>query len=200
MTKLCGIEGCGRKPCGRGMCTMHYARWQRTGSAIRPGLTRGKFPMLAEHHPQYGAWKCMRQRCYTKTNKAYYGYGARGIKVCDEWKTFAGFIADMGARPEGYSLERIDNNGNYEPSNCRWATHAEQQRNTRYNVWLTFNGETLCQSDWAARLGIHHTAIHYRVKKYGAERALTELMSKPQRKSPSHWNPKSRWASQREAK
>lgn len=134
----------------------------------------------------------MQQRCRNKSNKGYYGYGARGIKVCDEWKSFWQFLADMGPRPKGCSLERIDNNGNYEPSNCRWATSREQQLNTRKNVWLTFNGETLCQTDWARKLGVKEQVISYRVKKYGAERALAEFKSNPPRKSPSHWNPKPR--------
>lgn len=83
--------------------------------------------------PEYGAWTDMKLRCYQEKHQSYFRYGGRGIKVCDRWlESFEKFYADMGKRPEGrYSLDRIDNNGNYEPSNCRWATFFTQMSNTR---------------------------------------------------------------------
>ena len=82
-------------------------------------------------HPMYKAWTGMRQRCNNPNNTAYPNYGARGIKVCERWNDFALFVADVGERPKGMTLDRIDPNGNYEPNNVRWATKSEQQRNQR---------------------------------------------------------------------
>ena len=81
--------------------------------------------------PEYRTWKAMRQRCMNPRAKNYRHYGGRGITVCERWNTFTNFLADMGPKPKGRSIDRINNDGNYEPSNCRWATPKEQAKNTR---------------------------------------------------------------------
>jgi len=95
-------------------------------SSAARGTTHGR-----SRTPQYKAWAGMLQRCSNKNARAYKYYGARGIKACPRWFRFENFLADMGERPPGKTLDRINNDGNYEPSNCRWATPKEQQANRR---------------------------------------------------------------------
>lgn len=92
----------------------------------------------------YGSWSNAKSRCYRKRDKNFPSYGGRGIKVCDRWKdSFENFYADMGECPEGMTLDRIDNNGDYAPDNCRWATPKEQVRNRRNTTFVTFGGKTV---------------------------------------------------------
>lgn len=124
----------------------------------------------------YTNWQQMLARCTDENVVQYQDYGGRGIKVCERWRhSFPNFLADMGERPDGHSLDRIDNEGNYEPGNCRWATRTEQNRNSRRNVLLTHNGETMPISAWAERLGVDDKPIRFRIRRgWSTERALTE--------------------------
>ncbi|MDE1138152.1 MAG: hypothetical protein PW999_00565 [Paraburkholderia tropica] len=107
----------------------------------------------------------MRSRCTNPGDISYQRYGARGISVCERWDNFENFLADMGPRPtNSHSLEREDNNGNYEPGNCRWATAIEQSRNTRRNRMLTFDGRTQCVAKWADEIGIHRLTLQRRLR------------------------------------
>lgn len=106
------------------------------------------------HTPTYVSWNSMRQRCLNPKNPNYRDYGGRGIVCCDRWSSFEAFLADMGVRPAGTTLEREDNDGNYEPGNCRWATPTSQSRNRRNNLRITHEGETLLLADWSRRLGV----------------------------------------------
>ena len=115
----------------------------------------------------------MLRRCQDPNDKGYANYGGRGIKVCDRWQDFAKFFADMGKKPQGMSIERIDNNKGYEPGNCRWATPTEQGRNRRTNVLFTFQGKTLCLKEWCIRLGHPPSRIYKRIEiGWAIEKAL----------------------------
>jgi hypothetical protein len=101
-------------------------------------------------HPLYQTWHDMKERCRNPKLKQWTDYGGRGIRVCDRWRTsFAAFVADMGERPVGYVLDRTDNDGNYEPSNCRWVSRSASQRNRRGNRWVSIEGVTYLAVDLA---------------------------------------------------
>jgi hypothetical protein len=126
---------------------------------------------------EYRAWSQMKHRCSCPTMNDFSHYGGRGIKVCEAWmNSFAQFLVDMGPRPSPkYSIDRRDNDGNYEPGNCFWATIAQQNRNTRQNRLITYNGKTQCVTDWAKELGMVPVTLFTRVGKlhWSDEKALT---------------------------
>lgn len=120
--------------------------------------------MLCKEQPEYFAWHAMMSRCYRKYHQSYRNYGARGITVCSRWHSYENFLADMGRRPSTqHSLDRIDNDGNYEPDNCRWATYKEQQRNKRTSAHITIDGRTQTVSDWADEMGVSRNRIQSRI-------------------------------------
>jgi len=102
----------------------------------------------------YNIWAGMKTRCFNKNTTDYAYYGGRGITVCDEWLKFDAFYDDMGECPDGFTLEREDNDGDYTPDNCKWVSRATQNKNTRSTVFITHDGETLCLVDWAHKLGV----------------------------------------------
>ena len=124
--------------------------------------------------PEYQVWKQMRQRCANPQHPKYRLYGARGIIVCPRWQSFKAFWSDMGPCPDDHTLDRLDNDGNYEPTNCRWATRSQQGRNTRYNRLLTHNGKTMCVADWSEATGITGFTIRSRLRRgWSVERIFT---------------------------
>lgn len=142
-------------------CGCEHARRSsaRAGNMHRANITHGKTKSRA-----YSIWCSMRQRCNNENFKYFPYYGGRGIKVHDEWNaSFEAFLRDMGEPPMGYEIDRIDNNGHYEPGNCRWATRAEQQNNRRVNRFITHNGETLTIAEWSRRTGISRNTIDQRL-------------------------------------
>lgn len=129
--------------------------------------------------PTYKSWAMMKQRCMNPNYNIYERYGARGISVCEEWMTFEGFLKDMGMRPENTSLDRIDVNGNYEPSNCRWATTEEQMNNTRRNRCFMVGGENLNITQLSKKYGIYRKTLDRRLRiGWDINRALTEPIHK----------------------
>lgn len=123
----------------------------------------------------YGSWAAMKRRCMAINSSDYRRYGGRGITVCDRWKTFVNFLADMGERPLGKSLDRIDNTGNYEPGNCKWSTQKEQASNTRTSVHMTLNGETRTMKEWSRRIGLCYQTLQARYHSGWSDfKALTE--------------------------
>lgn len=121
----------------------------------------------------YGRWRRMIQRCSDPNADDYIHYGARGIKVCERWQSFANFLADMGEPPTGHSLDRINPSGDYSPDNCRWVTQSVQMRNTRATRYISFGAKTQCLSDWAAELGIDTSTLRYRLQNWPIEKALS---------------------------
>jgi len=128
--------------------------------------------------PEYHIWDAMKQRCRNPKDKNYLNYGGRGIMLAECWNRYEQFIADVGRRPgPNYSLERNNVNGNYEPSNCRWATTWEQSRNRRDNRFVTYKNETMCVTDWSERTGISVATISDRLDRgWDIEKALTQCV------------------------
>lgn len=123
--------------------------------------------------PEYKSWDNMMKRCYNKKAKGYKNYGGRGISVCERWHDFRNFYADMGPRPEGCTLDRLNTNESYGPENCRWATRREQDRNRRDNKVIEANGSRMIISDWATMLGVSIDWINRRLAKgYAMEEVI----------------------------
>ena len=145
------LRACRTKSCGCFDTEVKRKRW----------TTHGK-----RKTPTYNSWDAMIQRCTNKNFKQYRDYGGRGITVCNRWLKFENFLEDMGERPEEMTLDRYpDQNGNYEPSNCRWATRLEQQNNTRVNVNIETSQGRMSISEASRRYGIPKSTIRYRIKR-----------------------------------
>lgn len=146
---------------------------------------------------EYQAWKAMKSRCYSPSNSQK-NYQSKGVTVCERWQnSFDNFLSDMGKCPEGFSLDRIDNNKNYEPSNCRWANNNDQAKNRgTFNKVFTYAGKSMVLKDWAKELNIKYSTLHRRIykSKLSFERAIEEdpfnryLEYKGERKSLEDWS------------
>lgn len=131
-----------------------------------PKLTKRKYQHnTTEYKREYNTWYSMQRRCYSEDNDNYHLYGGRGIAICDRWiESFDNFVEDMGKRPMGTTIDRIDNNGNYEPSNCRWATGREQNINSSFANIINDNGEEVCLDEFAKRYQISQSTVAFRLK------------------------------------
>lgn len=161
-------------------CRLRSGR-SRSCGCLRPDqlTTHGNAPR-GRKPAEYDVWSAMRSRCNSPSDPGFRHYGGRGIKVCQRWDTFAAFLSDMGRRPsERHSIDRIDNDGDYEPGNCRWATQKDQCRNQRSNVWVTYGGERRVLAELVEAHGKDYMRVYQRIRRgWDAERAINE---------PVHW-------------
>jgi hypothetical protein len=156
--------------CICGKTTIVAASTLRSGKSKSCGclhnelLSLRKFIHGKSLSPTYRVWASMKGRCYNKKNVRFKDYGGRGIKVCDRWKnSFKNFYKDMGDKPKNKSIDRINNNGDYSPKNCRWATYKEQSTNKRTNVYIRFNNQNKTVKDWSKFLGINYSTLRNRL-------------------------------------
>lgn len=149
-------------------------------------LTKNSKKISKKKHEAYKNYTHMVYRCHNKKSSRFSEWGGRGIVVCEEWRNnFWQFAKDMGPKPSPkHSIDRIDNNGNYEPSNCRWATPREQTLNSSHVVMWTYQGKTQCIKDWAKELGVPYKLLTKRkFLGWSVEEALTIASSPFSRKS-----------------
>lgn len=133
----------------------------------------------AKRTAEYRAWVLMRSRCNNPNNPCYSYYGGRSISVCPEWDSYDVFLQDMGKRPDGYTLDRIDSDGNYEPTNCRWATRTTQARNRRITCLLAYKGQTKPRAEWAEEYGLTYNQLNKRLwRGWEVDRALNEPIAR----------------------
>ena len=173
--------------CGRETNVLPYQF--RNGSVRSCGCLRSVFHAVRDgrsYHPLYAIWYQMMRRCYYEKTDAYYRYGGRGIYVCDEWHDFLNFAKwsdSVGGRPNGYTLDRINNDGPYSPENCRWATMHDQCRNKSDNVIIEYNGKSQALVDWADEIGINKPALQHR---YNRGWSIERMMTEPLHEKPNH--------------
>ena len=160
----CSVENCEREyKCG-GYCATHYARLKKTGKLRVNDPIENRVYHGLSYSSEKRVWGGMMQRCYNKKTHGYDHYGGRDIKVHKRWHNFMNFYDDMAPRPSlKHSLDRIDNNSDYSPENCRWATQKQQMRNTRINRNMTLDGVTKSISEWAEIFNISRGTIAYRL-------------------------------------
>lgn len=165
VSAICSVDGCGDKAISNSThyCSAHYRQMRIYGRIIKKNKVK---PANRQNHELYTVWLAMKDRCRNQNNPHYKNYGGRGIKVCDRWsQDFLNFLDDMGERPgPGYSIDRIDNDGDYCPGNCKWATRHEQNINRRGNSPhpCVFSRQRGTRVQWVARIkkdGKAHTRV-----------------------------------------
>jgi len=175
---ICGTERVFGQPamrktdasCGCRRNAMTSARNLKHGHTYRNAITT-----------EYLIWQSIKARCFNTRNKSYKNYGARGITMCKQWLDFEVFLSDMGRRPVGLEIDRIDNNGGYDPGNCRWVTAKEQTRNRRTTKKIDFRGDVLPLAEWCEKLELNYKTVFKRLSLgWTPEKALTAPKMKNQ--------------------
>lgn len=174
---LCECE-CGKK-CVVDGCNLRNGHTQSCGCLQKERLRQSRKTHGKSKNRLYTIWSNMKNRCFNPNDKVYLYYGNRGITVCEDWKNDFQIFYEWAIN-NGYekhlTIERIDNNGDYCPENCRWVTRTEQQNNRRNNHYITYNGETLTITQWANKLGVNPKLLFARINdyKWDIEKALTK--------------------------
>lgn len=175
---LCQCE-CGTKTVVQGSM-LRRGRTHSCGCYKRERLSEAQQTLIGSHtgagsHPFYDTWKGMNSRVLDSQSPYYSNYGGRGITICRRWRLdmpggFQNFIDDiesvLGPKPDGYSLDRVDNSLGYGPANVRWATAKEQNRNTRRNIWVVYRGKKMVLTDFAERAGVSYRTLFSRVSRH----------------------------------
>lgn len=154
--------------CDCGNKTLAYSNQLKHGQKTSCGCIRSDCQKThgMKYHPLYSTWRGMISRCTNKKNKEWHSYGGRGINVCDRWMDINNFISDMGEKPTpAHSLDRVNNNGNYEPSNCRWATSKEQGKNKRDTIFIEYKGVSRPLVEWADIKGVKRQTMYMRYRR-----------------------------------
>ena len=147
------------------MSTLGYHHTPESKAKARASMrTRADYRPARPLTSTYFVWVGLRRRCFNPNHRDYAAYGGRGITVCRRWADYDAFLEDMGERPVGTSIDRIDNDGNYEPSNCKWATKVEQCRNMRRSRIFPHNGESKTLTEWSKVLGINYDRLRGRLR------------------------------------
>lgn len=156
--------------CSCGNTSTHKSYYLRKGTTKSCGCLRDESRITHGHTigkrdtATYKTWENMIQRCTNQKHHHWHKYGGAGITVCQEWRDYSTFLADMGNRPNGHTLDRINNNIGYSRSNCRWATPSQQQRNRKTSRMITWNGKTQLMIEWAEELNIPYSTIESRMR------------------------------------
>lgn len=165
------VKGGWLSRCDCGNLTIVKGTQLRRGQVVSCGCyhrqRQREVPMLhgLNGSPTHISWTNMRQRCTNPANPSWPNYGGRGIRICQRWSTFENFYTDMGDRPPGMTLERINNDGNYEPSNCRWASRPEQSVNKQDTIRIHYDGRSQSLSEWCKELNINYWTAHARIRR-----------------------------------
>lgn len=179
LDKKCLVDECDRKAFCRGWCKLHYERWRKRGDVNDAGhrykftaedrirSTSARKTYRSEDSSLYHIWNGMVGRCERPKNKDYSHYGAKGIHVCKRWlghNGYGNFCTDIGPRPKGGSIDRIDGSKGYCPENCRWATPKQQVLNRKSTIWVEYGGEKMCLYDLSKKINVSNATLWWRFK------------------------------------